>query len=202
MIGHRLGVIAGRHGDHAAAALVGGQRRKLDAGAALLERVGDLQILVFDENVGAGQRRQRRRRQQRRAQHVRRRSCGGPLSISASVTMNRPFSLFRPALQCRVAAMVAGAARVAALTDSLQIRMRSSEPGGIGIATDVKPHAYDPATNPELFEGVLARRVVAFVIDFVIIAVPLVRRRCSSSSSASSPSASAGRSFGCCRRRS
>jgi uncharacterized RDD family membrane protein YckC len=39
---------------------------------------------------------------------------------------------------------------------------------------DIKPHAYDPAANPELFEGVLARRVLAFVIDFMIIAVPVV----------------------------
>jgi uncharacterized RDD family membrane protein YckC len=39
---------------------------------------------------------------------------------------------------------------------------------------DIKPHAYDPATRPELFEGVLARRVVAFAIDFIIIAVPVV----------------------------
>ena len=39
---------------------------------------------------------------------------------------------------------------------------------------DIRPHAYDPAVNPELFEGVLARRVVAFVIDFIIIAVPVV----------------------------
>jgi uncharacterized RDD family membrane protein YckC len=38
----------------------------------------------------------------------------------------------------------------------------------------VKPHAYNPAANPELFEGVLARRVMAFVIDVIIIAVPLV----------------------------
>jgi uncharacterized RDD family membrane protein YckC len=42
------------------------------------------------------------------------------------------------------------------------------------MAMDVKPHAYDPATNPELFEGVLARRVVAFMIDFLVIAVPIV----------------------------
>ena len=42
------------------------------------------------------------------------------------------------------------------------------------MAIDVKPHAYDPARNPELFDGVLARRVVAFLIDFVIIAVPIV----------------------------
>jgi uncharacterized RDD family membrane protein YckC len=39
---------------------------------------------------------------------------------------------------------------------------------------DIKPHAYDPARNPELFEGVLARRVVAFVIDFAIVAAPVV----------------------------
>jgi uncharacterized RDD family membrane protein YckC len=51
---------------------------------------------------------------------------------------------------------------------------RSGGPGRIGISLDVKPHAYDPATNPELFEGVLARRVVAFLIDVVIIAVPLI----------------------------
>lgn len=38
----------------------------------------------------------------------------------------------------------------------------------------MKPHAYDPATNPELFEGVLVRRVVAFIIDLIIIAMPLV----------------------------
>ena len=36
------------------------------------------------------------------------------------------------------------------------------------------PHAYDPQTNPELFEGVLARRVVAFIVDLIIIALPLV----------------------------
>jgi uncharacterized RDD family membrane protein YckC len=42
------------------------------------------------------------------------------------------------------------------------------------MAIDVKPHAYDPATNPELFEGVLARRVVAFMIDFLVISVPIV----------------------------
>ena len=39
---------------------------------------------------------------------------------------------------------------------------------------DIKPHAYDPATQPELFEGVLARRIVAFVIDVFIITVPVV----------------------------
>ena len=42
------------------------------------------------------------------------------------------------------------------------------------MSIDIKPHAYDPAMNPELFEGVLARRVIAFMIDFIIIAAPVV----------------------------
>lgn len=42
------------------------------------------------------------------------------------------------------------------------------------MSIDVKPHAYDPGLNPELFEGVLARRVVAFLIDFLVMAVPVV----------------------------
>ncbi len=44
----------------------------------------------------------------------------------------------------------------------------------LGVSDDVKPHAYDPETNPELFDGVLARRVIAFLIDLVILAIPLV----------------------------
>src|SRR5262245_60461410 len=44
----------------------------------------------------------------------------------------------------------------------------------IGVSIDVKPHAYDPAANPELFEGVLARRGIAFLIDVTIIALPVL----------------------------
>ena len=44
----------------------------------------------------------------------------------------------------------------------------------IGIAADIRPHAYDPFANPELFEGLLTRRIVAFIIDLMVIAVPLV----------------------------
>jgi uncharacterized RDD family membrane protein YckC len=50
----------------------------------------------------------------------------------------------------------------------------SSGPSGSGIYTDLRPHAYDPHINPELFEGVLARRIVAFFIDLIIIALPVV----------------------------
>ena len=52
--------------------------------------------------------------------------------------------------------------------------MAETGPRNSGVAFDVKPHAYDPATNPELFEGVLSRRVIAFLIDVVIIALPMM----------------------------
>jgi uncharacterized RDD family membrane protein YckC len=42
------------------------------------------------------------------------------------------------------------------------------------MSIEVKPHAYDPVANPELFEGVLARRCFAFLIDVVIIAIPVL----------------------------
>lgn len=47
-------------------------------------------------------------------------------------------------------------------------------PSRIGISLDPKPQAYDPVANPELFEGVLMRRVAAFAIDLIIIAIPVV----------------------------
>ncbi len=52
--------------------------------------------------------------------------------------------------------------------------MAQSEPKRIGLSVEVKPHAYDPAVNPELFEGVLARRLLAFVIDLIILALPVL----------------------------
>jgi uncharacterized RDD family membrane protein YckC len=52
--------------------------------------------------------------------------------------------------------------------------MPESEPRRVGVSFEVKPHAYDPATNPELFEGVLARRVLAFFIDVSLILIPVV----------------------------
>ena len=52
--------------------------------------------------------------------------------------------------------------------------MATSEPRRLGVSIELKPHAYDPATNPELFEGVVSRRVVAFLIDFLILSIPVV----------------------------
>src|ERR1043166_8391827 len=48
--------------------------------------------------------------------------------------------------------------------------MAGSEPRPI----DVSPRAYAPVTMPELFEGVLARRFVAFFIDVVVILIPVL----------------------------
>jgi uncharacterized RDD family membrane protein YckC len=52
--------------------------------------------------------------------------------------------------------------------------MSNTEPRRVGLSFDVKPHAYDPATQPEYFDGVLSRRVLAFVIDVIIITMPVV----------------------------
>lgn len=38
----------------------------------------------------------------------------------------------------------------------------------------VPPHAFDPYAQPELFRGVLTRRVFAFLIDFVVLSVPVI----------------------------
>lgn len=38
----------------------------------------------------------------------------------------------------------------------------------------VQPHAFDPLLQPELFRGVLTRRVFAFLIDLVVLTVPVV----------------------------
>jgi uncharacterized RDD family membrane protein YckC len=32
-----------------------------------------------------------------------------------------------------------------------------------------QPHAYDPVTQPQLFDGVIRKRVVAFIVDAIII---------------------------------
>jgi uncharacterized RDD family membrane protein YckC len=52
--------------------------------------------------------------------------------------------------------------------------MADSGPRKIGVSIELKPHAYDPQAAPELFEGVLARRCIAFLIDVVIIFLPVL----------------------------
>jgi uncharacterized RDD family membrane protein YckC len=52
--------------------------------------------------------------------------------------------------------------------------MTNSGPAQIGVTLDAKPHAYDPVANPELFQGVLLRRLVAFIIDLIVLAIPLI----------------------------
>jgi len=38
----------------------------------------------------------------------------------------------------------------------------------------VRPHAFDPYLQPELFRGVLTRRVFAFLIDLVVLSIPVI----------------------------
>src|SRR5665811_1402902 len=42
-----------------------------------------------------------------------------------------------------------------------------------GGAANFRPHAFDPLTQPELFRGVLTRRVFAFLIDLVVLSIPV-----------------------------
>jgi uncharacterized RDD family membrane protein YckC len=39
---------------------------------------------------------------------------------------------------------------------------------------DFQPHAFDPWAEPELFRGVLTRRVVAFLIDLIVLSIPVI----------------------------
>jgi uncharacterized RDD family membrane protein YckC len=39
---------------------------------------------------------------------------------------------------------------------------------------NVHPHAFDPTTQPDLFRGVLMRRMIAFLIDLFVLAVPVI----------------------------
>jgi uncharacterized RDD family membrane protein YckC len=43
-----------------------------------------------------------------------------------------------------------------------------------GGAPDFRPHAFDPYSQPELFRGVLTRRVIACLIDLIVLAIPVV----------------------------
>ncbi len=81
VIGYRLRMIAGGHGDDTAPPLVVGQRIELVQSAPLLEGIGDLQVFVFDENRRAGKRRKQGRRQHGRAQHLPREHAAGRLDI-------------------------------------------------------------------------------------------------------------------------
>jgi uncharacterized RDD family membrane protein YckC len=46
--------------------------------------------------------------------------------------------------------------------------------GGWSGGPDIQPHAFDPYLEPELFRGVLTRRVFAFIIDVILLSVPVI----------------------------
>ena len=37
-----------------------------------------------------------------------------------------------------------------------------------------QPHAFDPQTQPDLFRGVLTRRTFAFLIDLIVLSIPVI----------------------------
>jgi uncharacterized RDD family membrane protein YckC len=52
----------------------------------------------------------------------------------------------------------------------------SGNNGGNARRSDggVPPHAFDPWLQPELFRGVLTRRAIAFLIDIIVLSIPVV----------------------------
>jgi len=50
----------------------------------------------------------------------------------------------------------------------------SGNTGGGRNDSGVQPHAFDPWAQPELFRGVLTRRVFAFLIDLVVLSIPVI----------------------------
>ena len=57
------------------------------------------------------------------------------------------------------------------MSDSGSGYTRSAWRGG---APDFQPHAFDPWLQPELFRGVATRRVFAFLIDLVVLSIPVI----------------------------
>ncbi len=55
--------------------------------------------------------------------------------------------------------------------------MSYTSPGGgewVGAQSRARVDAYDPVSEPEYFEGVLSRRIVAFLVDATMIIGPIV----------------------------
>jgi uncharacterized RDD family membrane protein YckC len=52
----------------------------------------------------------------------------------------------------------------------------SGNSGGDAWRNDdsTRPHAFDPLLEPELFRGVATRRVFAFLIDLVVLSIPVI----------------------------
>jgi uncharacterized RDD family membrane protein YckC len=55
--------------------------------------------------------------------------------------------------------------------------MSYTGPGNGGWSNNSAPsyqHAFDPDLEPELFRGVLLRRVIAFIIDLIVLSIPVL----------------------------
>jgi uncharacterized RDD family membrane protein YckC len=51
--------------------------------------------------------------------------------------------------------------------------MTQGEPRSFSADVDFQPHAFDPARNPELFYSVRTRRLCAFLIDAIVVTIPI-----------------------------
>lgn len=52
--------------------------------------------------------------------------------------------------------------------------MGSGNGGWSSGGPEMRPHAFDPHLQPGLFRGVLLRRMIAFLIDLIVLAIPVI----------------------------
>ena len=79
-----LRMVAGRHREHAARALLVAQLGNLVERAALLERRGELQVLELEKHLAAGNRRQGARWHARRIEHMAAQALGSSVDVFGS----------------------------------------------------------------------------------------------------------------------
>jgi hypothetical protein len=102
MIGHALGMVAGRHSDDAALSFVGRELQQGVERAALLERGGELQVLELDPDVGLGDARQRLAPEARRVHHGAADARGGELDVFQRDGQGGHHAASRRSIQSRV----------------------------------------------------------------------------------------------------
>ena len=102
VIGHALGVVAGRHGDDAALLLLVGELQQRVQRPALLERGRELQVLELHPDIGLGDARERLAAQAGRVHHRIADARGGVLDVLQRDRKCRHHAASRRSIQSRV----------------------------------------------------------------------------------------------------
>ena len=55
------------------------------------------------------------------------------------------------------------------MASKLETKSHDADMKPVGLGSAARSHAYDPATQPEYFYGILSRRMMAFLVDVVMV---------------------------------